>query len=295
MPNGYGHSIFSDLLYGGPRFIASRPYNWYGQSGKLLCEVTIVSGVNDKFRVQRVSDASWTVVTITAGRYRDVDHLCRQISADMVSQITWGQWAIHPANDTDDVSTSGYVTITGDEDWELDWTTDSYGQYLRDILGFDGSETVDGSTFDVTGSSYHRGGFYPTYPAFDDDRPEIEGKDRWLCDGLQASTRNGRVATKGGSNLIKTRRLSFLLPQSDLEQYEDFLGRVARGESFVYYHDRADIWPGTTSTNQSSGIYKQYKLISGGEPVRFAPEQLGDNYVFHTATMQLQQYVAATE
>lgn len=252
---------------------------------KLLCEYIITDDVNDQFKVQD-SAAAWQTVTLTAGRYRD--HIA--LAADMQTQLdaataagTGQTWTVSVSN------TTGIITISSDDTWDIDWNTAAWGTTLRDDLGYDGTETVVLEA--LTASDTHLGGFYPTEPVEADNRPDTDGADRWSSDTYQQQGVTGLVVTTGGGNRISTRSIQFLLPQDDLSAFETWLQRVAEGYSFAYYHDRTQTWSGPSSE------YAQYKALAdeGGNGVVYDPEPVDpSNTIWHRQQLLITERVAPT-
>lgn len=253
---------------------------------KLLNEYLVVANVNDRIDVDQVgAPATNSTITLTPGRYRDAEALATEIQTQL-NALAWGTWTV-AVNDS-----TGIVTITCDEDWDVDWVVSSYGTTLRNDLGFSGSEGVDGS-YILTGTSQHVGGFYPTEPVEADGRPDEDGLDTWGSDTYQQMGRTGVLTTKGGDNLVYDRTITFLLPQADLTAFSNWLARCAQGYSFAFYHDRTQTW---TDAAEAGETYQEYKLQGEGEAgIRYEPERVDPaNTIWHRATVVAIKRVAAT-
>lgn len=247
---------------------------------KLLNEYIIVTDVNDKFKIDRVSPSSTDTVTLTTGRYRDIIALADEIQTQL-DALSWGTWVVAVSN------TTGIITIDCDEDWDFDWNTSEYGTTLRNDLGFTGSESTDGN-YTITATSQHVGGFYPSEPIESDNRPDEDGIDRWATDCYQQEGRSGLLATKGGDILIYRRSITFLLAQTDLTAFQTWLSRCAQGYSFAFYHNRTEAWDGPSSE------YAEYKLDLS-EGLEYLPERIeAANTIWHRQTLLMRKRVAPT-
>lgn len=246
---------------------------------KLLCEYKVVSGANDKLKID---DGTEYTITLTAGRYRDVIALASEIQTQLNASASSVTFTV-TVN-----STTGLVAIAGDASWTLDWDTSTYGTTLRDDLGFTGSETPSSNTY--TATSQPVGSFYPSEPVEADDRPSDTASDRWDSDTMQQEGRTGVIATKGGTVAYYRRSIQLLLPQDDLSAFVGFLARAREGYSFAFYHDRTEDWDGPDDE------YEQYKLRAEGEAgISYDPERVDPaNTIWHRATLALAKYVAPT-
>lgn len=253
---------------------------------KLLVEYTVVANVNDRLDITDAAAGAHTI-TLTAGRYRDMEALGVELQTqlDAATAAGTGQlWYV-----TFNLVEYGYVRIASTDNWTISWNTGSYGTDLRNDLGYDGTETVTVRVLDAT--NLHRGAFYPSEPVESDDRPVVTGTDLWTPDSYQQVGLTGLAATVGGENLRYYRSVQFLLAQDDLENYSTWLALVMKGESFAYYHDRDQSWDGPDSE------YKEYKALvpEQGDRVGYYPDRVDPgNAVWHRATVRLIQRVAPT-
>jgi hypothetical protein len=248
---------------------------------KLLCEYTIVTDSNDKFKVTQEAGAVSHTITLTAGRYRDHVALAVEIATQL--NDAFGTWTAVVSN------TTGLLALDCDEAYAMNWNTATYGTTLRDDLGFTGSETGGGgSPYTTTATNIHLGGLYPSEPIEQDDRPLSTGSDRWRSDSFQQEGRTGLLSTKGGANRPATRSITILLAQDDLENFSTWLQRAATGVSFAFYHDRTEAWDGPDDE------YKEYKLLMDGEEgTAYDPESLdGINTIWHRQSLMMQARVA---
>jgi hypothetical protein len=249
---------------------------------KLLCEYRVTAGVNDTFKVDDSPTSGPYVITLTAGRYRDMVALAAEIQTQINASAATFTCAVAVDNAT------GIITIDGSAAWTIDWATTTYGTTLRNDLGFTGSETVTATV--LTATSQHVGGFYPAEPIEGDDRPLSTGTDRWSSDTQQQEGKTGLLATKGGTVRIYRRGFSFLLSSSDIEAFSTWLARCAQGYSFAFYHDRTVAWSG------SSSEYDEYKLLAEGDAgISYDPEPVDpSNTIWHRGRVLARQYVAPT-
>lgn len=252
---------------------------------KLLGEVIIATGVNDEFLAYTLTDG-WTTVTLTTGRYRDITTLATEIASQLNSTMT-GSWSCTVSDST------GLVTIGCSTSFSVDFGTDSpelYSTELRDLLGFDSDiNASSGSPYIVVSDSRHQGGFYPLEPVENDSRPSETGSDTFNTDSYQAEGRTGITATKGGRNEVYFREISFLLAQSDLAAFSDWLKYLATGKSFAFYHDRDEAWPGPSSE------YDEYVLFLGGDsPFSYMPSSVDGTKVWHRQSISMRKYVEAS-
>ena len=141
----------------------------------------------------------------------------------------------------------------------------------------------------MTADQQHEGGFYTSFEVEQDNRPDIDGTDKWMSDGAQTEGRNGLLSTKGGGTRIYSREVTFFLQQSDLPAFSTWLAVCAQGNSFAYYHNAGVIWGANTEN------YKEYKLLYGeGEDV-YSPEMVDPpNRQYHRQLIFMRQYVAPT-
>lgn len=248
---------------------------------KFLNEQIVTSGVNDKLKINRISTPSTSTITLTAGRYRDIRELLDELQTQL-DALSWGTWTVAVSN------TDGQVSIDVDEQWELDWNTAGYGTALRDLLGFDGTESPDPDNT-LIANNQHEGGFYPLMEQWEDDRPVIAGTDRWTADSTQSEGRSGVLSTRNGNNLVYDRQTAFLLTQADLEPFQTWLAVCATGRSFAYYHDRLEAWPGP------SDEYCEYKLLLSKNSAQYEPQPLDPpNTAYFKQSLMMRQRVEAT-
>lgn len=250
---------------------------------KFMCEYTVTANVNDRLRIDDVpTTGGWIVITIPPGRYRDITVVAAELKLVLDASASARTYTVTVSD------TTGIMTISANGNWVVDWNTGTYGTTLRNDLGYTGSETVTANALVATNAT--TGNFFPSEPVETDDRPKPTGTDRFSADTYQQGGRSGVIATTGGNIKIYTRSWTFFLASTDLENYVTWLGHVAKGKSFAFYHDRTVAWPG------SANEYDEYVMLAEGDRgIEYAPERVeAQNTVWHRASVHAQQYVAPT-
>lgn len=244
---------------------------------KLLAEVIVESGVNDKVIFTNSTGTDFAI-TMNSGIYRDVISLLEELESQANSDVVGHTFSI-TANST------GYLSfISAGGTFEIDFDTSNYGTSLRDLFGFT-VNTVSGSS-SYTSNSVHQRGYYPKEPVELDSRPTETGSDSFDLDSYQTQTRTGKVSTKGGTQKVYFRDIGFLLPYTDVDNYANWVETVADGSSFAFYHDRSESWPGPNSE------YNRYVMFFGPDPASYSPEPVeGGNRIWYRAEFPMTRYV----
>jgi hypothetical protein len=140
--------------------------------GKFLPEITVPAGGYDL----GFTYSGAKVATIPAGTYDSILTLGAALATALESAASALAWTVA-------VSELGIVTIDADGAWTVNFgTTDDA---LETLLGFAGSETVDGS-YTLTATSPHTHGWYPgsiTYSRRSDRGVGISSGAMWIPQG----------------------------------------------------------------------------------------------------------------
>jgi len=151
------------------------------QIPKILTQLTIVAGVNDKIAWTTTTDGAGTT-TLDAGDYylswdgrlstsTGDDDLCKEIENQLQGDITYGVKVM--IGDDDDVPFTGlkrgkvriHFVGTNAHTIDLKWATDSTTEALAKILGFDeratDQETIAAGVADFDADYQHAYGWYP--------------------------------------------------------------------------------------------------------------------------------------
>jgi hypothetical protein len=240
---------------------------------KFLTEIVIVDGVNNKFALTN-SGASTSNIEIEDGVYRDIIDFSDAFASACAAVFAGQTWSMSIYN-------NGIVSIDSNNSFDIDFDTSNFGVELRDLLGFTANSASSTSNA-IVSNTYHEGGYYPNEPIEDDSRPDEYGEDIFDFDIFTSEARDGTIASKGGSNEVKSRDITILLTNDELQEYIDWL-RYSKNRPFCFYHNREEDWPGPNSE------YNRYRISFNDANAGYNPEFLEANRVWFRVNLSLRQ------
>ena len=238
-----------------------------------LTEHVIVGDVNNTFTVTNAGATDF-IINIPTGQYRDIITLTDEIGNTITNADPSQTWLISFNTSNNNLEWASNASFS------LDFDTSNNGTSLRDKLGFT-VDTCSSIGNQLTSNTKPEGCLIPNEPVENDNRPYDISSDRFDMDIFTSETRGGVIANKGGSSYIYNRSVTFLLLNTELNDYIDWL-KYSKNRDIAFYHDLTETWPGANSE------YNTYKLLFNNDS-GYDPEQLEDSKVWFRINLDMRQ------